>query len=54
MIVFGKWPVWIVIAMLTIVIAVSLAYAGNVVLAAALVLVVAIGGYYALRGNTTY
>jgi hypothetical protein len=54
MIIFGKWPLWIVIGMLTFVIAFSMAAAGNIVLAAVLVVVVVAGGYYSLRGGTNY
>jgi hypothetical protein len=54
MIVFGKWPLWIVIGMLTFVIAAALAAGGNIVLAAGLVIVVVLGGYYSLRGGTNY
>jgi hypothetical protein len=52
MVVFGRWPLWAVIGMLTVVIAVALAAAGELVLAAALVAVVVIGGIYALRGSS--
>jgi hypothetical protein len=54
MVIFGKWPLWIVIGMLTLVIAVAMAVAGNIVLAAVLVIVVVVGGYYSLRGGTNY
>ena len=49
MIIFGKWPLWLVIAVLTVVIAAALVAAGNIVIAVALVAVVAIGAAYWLR-----
>jgi hypothetical protein len=54
MVVFGKWPLWIVIGLMTFAIAAPMAVAGNVVLAAALVIVVVIAAYYSLRGDTNY
>lgn len=54
MTIFGKWPLWIVIGIMTFVLAAAMAAAGNIVLAAVLVIVVVVGGYYALRGDTNY
>jgi hypothetical protein len=51
MIVFGHWPFWATVALLTLVIAGALVTAGNVVIAAALVAIVVIGAFYSLRGD---
>jgi hypothetical protein len=54
MIIFGKWPLWIVIGILTFVVAAAMAASGNIFLAAVLVIVVVAGAYYSLRGGTNY
>lgn len=54
MIIFGKWPLWIAIGMVTLAIALSIAAAGHIVLAALLVILVVVGAYYSLRGDTSY
>lgn len=54
MVIFGKWPLWLVIAMLTFVVAATLAAGGQIALAAILVILVVVGGYYSLRGETKY
>jgi hypothetical protein len=54
MVIFGKWPLWIVIGIFTFVTAVAMAAAGNILLAAVLAAVVVGGGYYSLRGGTNY
>jgi hypothetical protein len=54
MVIFGKSSLWIVIGLMTLVIAGALVAAGNVVIAAALVILVVVGGYYALSGETNY
>jgi hypothetical protein len=53
-IIFGKWPLWIAIAVLAFVIAAALTAAGNVVIAAGLMIAVVIGGYYSWRSDTNY
>ena len=53
-VVFGKWSLWILIGLMTLVIAGSFVAAGHVVIAAALVILVVVGGYYALSGDTNY
>jgi len=52
MIIFGKWPLWLAIGLCTFVTAAALVAGGQIVLAAGLVIVVGIGGYYYLRGGT--
>ncbi|HKH40707.1 MAG TPA: hypothetical protein VKA41_02515 [Solirubrobacterales bacterium] len=52
MVVFGKWSLWAVIILTTIAIAVSIAAAGHLVIAAALVAVVVVGAIYQLRDST--
>ena len=52
--IFGKRSLWIAIAILGVVIAAAMAAAGDFVFASALVIVVLIGGWYSLRGDTSY
>jgi len=52
MVVFGKWSLWAVIILTTIAIAVSIAAAGHLVIAAALVAMVVVGAIYQLRDST--
>jgi hypothetical protein len=51
MVVFGRWPLWYLVAVLTVLIAWAMVTAGNWVLAAALVVIVVIGAIYWLRGS---
>jgi hypothetical protein len=44
-------PLWAIVALITLVIAVELVTAGNFVIAAALVAIVVIGAIYSLRGS---
>jgi hypothetical protein len=51
MVVFGRWPLWALVAVFTFVIAAALVTAGSFVLAAALVVIVVTGAIYSLRGS---
>ena len=53
MVVFGKWSLWATIVFTTVVIAVSIAIAGNYVIAAALVAVVVVVGAIIDRSDKT-
>jgi hypothetical protein len=52
--VFGKWSLWLVVGISTLAMVAALAAGGHIVIAAVLAIVVGVGGYYALRGDTTY